>query len=213
MRNLLLISTSCFFNKTRARISACSSAESTSIYPTQCRKLKSNWLTGKSRKHNETKWLTSEEKATMFSFRVLGRMLKMKTSNERQSTGQKSGFQKLLWKYTAIPLNKIVKEFNQCNIACERRRRLRSYRLVQFDWPFKIYSCWFIPNFTRNHVISYTDKSIRFLTLITVMAFKSRSINAQTLIVSVCKPSLACCVILTRISLTSILRKERNREI
>ena len=137
----------------------------------------------------------------------------MKASNEGKLTGQKSGFQKRLWKYTAIPLNKIVKEFNQCNIACERRRRLRAYGLVQFGWPLKIYSCWFIPNFTRNHVISYTDKSIRFLTLITVMAFKSRSINAQTLIVSVCKPSLACWVILARIFLTSILRKERNREI
>ena len=57
------------------------------------------------------------------------------------------------------------------------------------------------------------DKNTRFLTLITIMAFKSRSVNTQTLIVSVCKPSLACCVILAKILLTSILRKERNREV
>ena len=66
--------------------------------------------------------------------------------------------------------------------------------------------------------ITYTlclclNKNIRFLTLVTIMAFKSRSINTQTLIVSVCKPSLACCVILARILLTSILRKEWKREI
>ena len=209
MRNLLLINTSCFFNKTHARISACSLAESASIYPKQCRKLKSNWLTGKLRKDNETKWLTGTEKATMFLFRVSRRMPKIKTSNKGQTTGQKFGFQKQLWKFTAIALNKIIKELNQRN----RRRRLRSYGLVNLVGLSKIYSCWFIPDFTRNHVISYTNESRRFLTLITVVAFKSRSINTQTLIVPVCKPSLACCVILARIFLTSILRKERKREI
>ena len=44
-RGKKLISTSCFFSKTHARISACALAESTWIYPTQCRKLKSNRLT------------------------------------------------------------------------------------------------------------------------------------------------------------------------
>ena len=132
----------------------------------------------------------------------------MKTSNKGQTTGQKFGFQKQLWKFTAIALNKIIKELNQRN----RRRRLRSYGLVNLVGLSKIYSCWFIPDFTRNHVISYTNESRRFLTLITIVAFKSRSINTQTLIVPVCKPSLACCVILARIFLTSILRKERKRE-
>ena len=105
----------------------------------------------------------------------------MKTCNKGQTTGQKFGFQKQLWKFTAIALNKIIKELNQRN----RRRRLRSYGLVNLVGLSKIYSCWFIPDFTRNHVISYTNESRRFLTLITIVAFKSRSINTQTLIVPV----------------------------
>ena len=39
-----------------AKISAYSLAESTSINPKQCRKLKLNSLTGKSRKSNKRKW-------------------------------------------------------------------------------------------------------------------------------------------------------------
>ena len=50
-----------------------------------------------------------------------------------------------------------------------------------------------------------------FLTLITVMTFKSRSKSTQTLIISVCKPSLACCIILARIFGASILEKKENR--
>ena len=117
MRNLLLNNTSCFFNKTHARISACSLADSASIYPKQCRKLKSNWLTGKLRKDNETKWLTGTEKATMFLFRVSRRMPKIKTSNKGQTTGQKFGFQKQLWKFTAIALNKLSRSWTSATDA------------------------------------------------------------------------------------------------
>ena len=53
-------------------------------------------------------------------------MLKIKASNEGESTDQKSGFQKRPWKYTAIPLNKIIKELNQRNICV----RTGSYNLI-----------------------------------------------------------------------------------
>ena len=49
-----------------------------------------------------------------------------------------------------------------------------------------------------------------FLTSITIMAFKSRSKSTQTLIISVCKASLACCIISARITDASILKKKKN---
>ena len=180
-------------------------AESTWIYPTQCRKLKSNRLTVScvsTTNKMADKWGESNN-VFIQSFRA----------NAKNKSIQRMtiNWSKVWLPETAMKVYNDPPEWNYQGV--KPAQHMYAYRLVQFDWPFKIYSCWFTPNFTRNHVISYTNKSIRFLTLITIMAFKSRSINTQTLIVSVCKPSLACCVILTRIFLTSILRKERNREI
>ena len=56
----------------------------------ECRNVKLNWLTGKSRKRNNTKWRTGYEKVTTFKFRVWRRMLRTKTPNKAQIIGWKS---------------------------------------------------------------------------------------------------------------------------
>ena len=59
--------------------------------------------------------------------------------------------------------------------------------------------------------ILLTTKKFRgFLTSITIVTFKSRSKSTQTLIISVCKASLACCIISARITGASILKKKKN---
>ena len=59
--------------------------------------------------------------------------------------------------------------------------------------------------------ILLTTKKFRgLLTFITIVAFKSRSKSTQTLIISVCKASLACCIISARITGASILKKKKN---
>ena len=59
-------------------------------------------------------------------------------------------------------------------------------------------------------ILLATKKFRGFLTFITIVAFKSRSKSTQTLIISVCKASLACCIISARITGASILKKKKN---